>query len=151
MVICSHLITLYIVNHHYIYLWKREKNICLNKLLVPNHQILSVKSYNNFNIDKPQWDFFIWEEQEAIAWTISNPNYHVVYPKSFTKKESLSYPIRLGDSEFLNFLNSWLALKESDGFKESQYRLWIMGKTAIAVPPNRRWSILDDVLYLNNK
>jgi ABC-type amino acid transport substrate-binding protein len=113
----------------------------------PNHEIILLESYDEFNKEDPPADILIWEEQEAIAWTINHPDFHVFYPKPNLEKGSLGYPIRYGDPEFLCYINSWLRLKESEGFKKSQYRLWIMGKTGVAAPPNPRWSIMDNVLY----
>lgn len=114
----------------------------------PNHQIILLKSYEEFDRDQPPADILIWGEQEALAWTIAHPFFHVVYPKPNLGKESLGYPIRYGDSEFLCFLNAWLKLKETEGFKDAQYRLWIMGKTAVAAPPrDPRWSVIDNLLY----
>jgi len=112
----------------------------------PHHEIILLDSYADFAVEKPPADILIWEEQEAIAWTVSNPKFHVVQPKPTLGKETLGYPIRFNDPEFLCYLNSWLTLKENDGFKEEQYKLWIMGKTAAAAPPERRWSFLDNVL-----
>lgn len=113
----------------------------------PNHEVVILKSYDDFNQDELPADFLIWEEQEAIAWTVSNPDFHVVYPKSYSRRESLGYPIRYGDPEFLCYLNAWLGLKKNEGFKEDQYQLWIMGKTAVAAPSSRRWSVIDNVLF----
>jgi Na+/H+-dicarboxylate symporter/ABC-type amino acid transport substrate-binding protein len=117
----------------------------------PNHQIIRLNNYDEFSKKSTDADLLIWEEQEAIAWTVSNPLYHVVYPKPNLGKKSLGYPIRYGDPEFLCYLNAWLNLKESEGFKDEQYRLWIMGQTKVAAPPNRRWSIIDNVIMLGNK
>ena len=55
------------------------------------------------------------------------------------------------DPEFLNYMNTWLTLKKNDGFKEEQYKLWIMGQTSVAAPAEPRWSILDNVLQWGKK
>lgn len=110
----------------------------------PHHEILLLDSYEQF--DAGVADILIWEEQEAIGWTVAHPQYHVIYPKPSLGKQGLGYPIKFGDPEFLCYLNSWLTLKENDGFKEEQYNLWILGKTATAAPPEPRWSFLDNVL-----
>ncbi|NGX47221.1 MAG: C4-dicarboxylate transport protein [Chlamydiae bacterium] len=112
----------------------------------PHHEIILLESYAEFAKDKPVADILIWEEQEAIAWTVAHPKFHVVQPKPTLGKETLGYPIKFSAPEFLCYLNSWLALKDNDGFKDEQYKLWIMGKTAVAAPPERRWSFLDNVL-----
>lgn len=112
----------------------------------PNHEIILLDSYEQFDQNNPPAEILIWDEQEAIAWTVLHPHFHVVYPKPALGKESLGYPIKFGDPEFLCYMNSWLTLKENDGFKNEQYKLWIMGKTAVAAPPAPRWSFLDNVL-----
>lgn len=112
----------------------------------PQHQVVLLESYDEFNQENPPADILVWEEQEAIAWTVAHPPFQVVYPKPNLGKETLGYPIKFGDPEFLCYINSWLALKENEGFKEEQYNLWILGKTAAAAPPATRWSFIDNVL-----
>lgn len=113
----------------------------------PDHEIVLLKNYDQFDQKPLPASLLIWEEQEAIAWTVAHPRFHVVYPKPTLGKQSLAYPIRYGDPEFLCYLNAWLNLKDSDGFKEEQYRLWILGKTQGAAPAIPRWSVMDNVLY----
>lgn len=113
----------------------------------PHHDIVLLDSYEDFDRDgAPAADILIWEEPEAIAWIVSHPKYHVVYPKPTLGKENLGYPIKRGDPELLCYLNSWMNLKDSDGFKQQQYNLWIEGKTQEAAPPQPRWSILDNLI-----
>lgn len=112
----------------------------------PQHEIILLESYEQFDQNNPPADILIWDEQEAIAWTVIHPHFHVVYPKPSLGKETIGYAIKFGDAEFLCYLNSWINLKENDGFKNEQYKLWIMGKTAVAAPPQPRWSFLDNVI-----
>ena len=111
----------------------------------PDHVIVLLESYDDFDPRNPPADILILEEQEAIAWTVAHPELQVIYPKPNLGKETLGYPIKFGDPEFLCYLNSWLTLKESDGFKQEQYNLWILGKTQAAAPPQLRWSFLDHI------
>ncbi len=113
----------------------------------PNHEIISLENYEQFDQDNPPADILIWEEQEAIAWTVAHPEFQVVYPKPNIGKETLGYPIRYNDSEFLCYLNSWLRLKENEGYKQQQYNLWILSQTQVAAPLEPRWSVLDNVLH----
>lgn len=115
----------------------------------PDHEIILLENYDEFDKENPPADILIWDEQEAIAWTIAHPQFEVVYPKPTLGVETLGYPIKCSDPEFLNYLNSWLTLKINDGFKDTQYNLWILGKTGVASPPEPRWSILDNVLKWN--
>ncbi|NGX45907.1 MAG: Cyclohexadienyl dehydratase [Chlamydiae bacterium] len=113
----------------------------------PYHDIVLLDSYEDFDRSGvPAADILIWEEPEAIVWIVSHTKYHVVYPKPSLGNENLGYPIKRVDLELLCYLNSWMTLKESDGFKKQQYNLWILGKTQEAAPPEPRWSILDNLL-----
>lgn len=113
----------------------------------PHHEIILLESYEEFDKKNPPADILIWDEQEAIAWTTAHQQFHVVYPKPNLGKETLGYPVRFGDPEFLCYLNSWLTLKANVGFKEEQYDLWIRGRTQAAAPPEPRWSFMDNVLH----
>lgn len=118
--------------------------------MFPTHEIVLLESYEEFDQKNPPADILIRGEQEAIAWAVAHPQFHVVYPSPSLGKETIGFPIRLEDSEFLCYLNSWLTLKENDGFKTEQYNLWILGKTGAASPPKPRWSIMDNVLSLSS-
>jgi ABC-type amino acid transport substrate-binding protein len=112
----------------------------------PDHEIVLLEDYDEFDQVNPPADILIWDEQEAIAWSLAHPKFEVVYPKPALGVETLGYPIRLGDPEFLSYLNTWLTLKTNDGFKDAQYNVWILGKTGVATPSQPRWSILDNVI-----
>ena len=42
---------------------------------------------------------------------------------TFTK-EPIGFAIRKGDVDFLNYLNNWILVKESDGWLLERYRYW---------------------------
>lgn len=89
----------------------------------------------------------LWEEYEALAWMIRHKGYKIVLPEPSLGKVLLSYPIPKDNPRFLDFLNTWLALKQSDLFHKQQAELWIQGKTEIIIPYKPRWSIIRDVLH----
>jgi len=43
--------------------------------------------------------------------------------KTFTK-EPIGFAIRKGDSDFLNFLNNWIRVKNADGWLQERYDYW---------------------------
>jgi len=43
--------------------------------------------------------------------------------ETFTK-EPIGFAIRKGDVDFLNYLNNWILVKESDGWLQERYRYW---------------------------
>lgn len=117
----------------------------------PYHEIVVLDSIEEFASEQSPAELLIWEEQEAIAWTVSHPQFQVVYPQPGLGKNMLGYAIRMGDPEFLCYLNSWLLLKQNTKFKDEQYHLWILGETHAAIPQTPRWSVFDDILQLNKK
>lgn len=108
----------------------------------PQHELVLLHHYEEF--EKEPADILIWEEQEAIAWAAAHPQFQVV-PQPQLGKEMLGYPIKEGENTFRSYLDTWLTLKDNDGFKEQQYNLWILGRTSEVVPYEPRWSIIKDV------
>ncbi|HAK47497.1 MAG TPA: amino acid ABC transporter substrate-binding protein [Spirochaeta sp.] len=44
------------------------------------------------------------------------------------REEPISFAVRKGEHDFMNFLNNWITLKWGDGFLDSRYRYWFMGE-----------------------
>lgn len=109
------------------------------------HELIALQNYEEFEKISPP-DLLIWEEQEANAWVANHPGYHVI-PQPSLGKEMLGYPIKEGDMNFHCYLETWLALKDNEGFKKQQYNLWILGQTGEVVPLQPRWSIVQNVLH----
>lgn len=53
--------------------------------------------------------------------------YIPINPEIF-REEPISFAVRKGEHDFMNFLNNWITLKWSDGFLDSRYRYWFMGE-----------------------
>ncbi len=115
------------------------------KELFPNHKILFLSNYNDFPTS--QADALLWEEQQAIAWSIRHREFRVVFPTPSIGKDTLSYAMRANNPRFLNYLNQWLQLKRVQGYTQKQYDLWILGKTEIVAPYEPRWSVIRDILH----
>lgn len=115
------------------------------KELFPGKNLILLKTYEEF---KPENEHIaiLWEEQEAIAWSLCHRNFRIVFPRPPMGYDTLSYVIRNDSPRFIHYLNQWLELKKTQGFTEKQYELWIKGKTEIAAEPVRRWSIIRNVL-----
>jgi hypothetical protein len=116
------------------------------KELFPSKDLVLIESYQEFD---PQDTFtaLLWEEQEAIAWSMSHRGFKLVYPQPPMGYDTIAYPIRNDSPRFIHYLDQWLELKKSQGFTEKQYELWIKGKTEIAAPYEPRWSIVRNVLH----
>ena len=53
--------------------------------------------------------------------------YIPIDPEIF-REEPISFAVRKGEHDFMNFLNNWIALKWADGFLDARYRYWFMGE-----------------------
>ncbi|MCI0382745.1 MAG: cation:dicarboxylase symporter family transporter [Chlamydiae bacterium] len=113
----------------------------------PDHPLILLKNYDDFDIEPNIADILLWDEQEAIAWTILHPAFHVIFPSPIIGKDSLGYAVKADESRFLCYLNGWLKLKNNEGFTQHQYDLWILGKTDIIAETEPRFSIVRDVFH----
>ena len=113
----------------------------------PDHEIVLIDTYEDFASVPSVANVLIWEEQEAISWSILHPHFQVILPTPVLGKDSLSYPVKAGADHFLCYLNGWMKLKENEGFAQNQYNLWILGKTETVIQNEPRWSIIRNVLH----
>lgn len=111
----------------------------------PNNILISLDSFEDIEELGPDVAL-LWEEQEAVAWTLCHRGYRVVVPDISLGLDMLSYAIALDNPRFLQYLNQWLALKQAEGYTQNQYELWVQGKTEIAVHQEPRWSIIRNIL-----
>lgn len=114
--------------------------------LFPHKKIIYLKSYADY---KPNGKLLalLWEEQEAIAWTLTNRNLRVIFPQPVMGYDSFAYAIRSDSPRFLHYLNQWLELKKTQGFTNKQFDLWVKGKTEIVASVEPRWSVIRNVLH----
>jgi proton glutamate symport protein len=113
--------------------------------LFPEKKLILLTDYNAF-VTMKQPIALLWEEQEAIAWSLCHRHFRIVFPRPPLGHDMLSYAIRNDSSRFIHYLNQWLELKRSQGFTEKQYELWVKGKTEIVAPIQPRWSIIRNEL-----
>lgn len=118
----------------------------LAQRLFQGKKLILIESAGDF-ANHPNADLLFWSEQEAISWVIRHPHYTIVTPKPSLGVDSLGYLVHAGSPRLLNFLNQWLMLKENEGFTQTQYDLWVLGKEEKPLIPAKRWSILEDVLH----
>ncbi|HEX4567452.1 MAG TPA: transporter substrate-binding domain-containing protein, partial [Vicinamibacterales bacterium] len=92
----------------------------------------------------PPLDAFVLTAERGSAYTLRHPEYSVVVPKPNPAKIPLAYVIAGQDDAMATVVNTWIDLKRKDGTIDELFAHWITGRNAI--PHQRRWSILDDVL-----
>lgn len=86
-------------------------------------------------------DAVMWACISGFTWCLSNPDYMIVDYGTEIGVRFFSYPVRPKATDWLSFLNKWLALKEQSGFKNLQEKYWIKGEGIPKKEP--RWSILN--------
>ncbi len=125
---------------------KGSAYVAIAKEVFPGKEIILLQSNNELSAQN-EYTALLWEEQQAIAWSLCHRDYRIVFPLPPIGKDTLSYAIRNGSPRFINYLNQWLELKKTQGYTDKQRELWIKGKTEIAAPHERRWSIIRNVLH----
>ncbi len=120
----------------------------LARSLVPDFKILTIKSYADYTTHYPD-DVLLRGEFQQISWSLTHPEYMVVFPEPEISTDIFGYAVSQGSDKFLTYLNLWLDLKKNEGLSEQQYNIWILGQTDISTLPTRRWSIVHNVFGLN--
>ncbi len=90
-------------------------------------------------------DAMLWGYLSAFVWCLQHPNYTVINYDFTLGKKLYSYPVRARADDWLNFMQSWMMLKDQSGFAREQYLYWIQGLEIEEKKP--RWSIIRDVLH----
>ncbi|MBS0652670.1 MAG: cation:dicarboxylase symporter family transporter [Verrucomicrobia bacterium] len=112
----------------------------------PNATYVSLDDPGQFTEKK--CDALLWGYLSAFVWCLQNPNYTVIDYDFTLGKKLYSYPVRSGADDWLNFMQSWILLKNQSGFAKEQYLYWIEGLEIEQKPP--RWCIIRDVLHWIN-
>ncbi len=89
-------------------------------------------------------DAFVFTAEAGSAWCLVYPAFSVAVPEPGRIRVPLAYPVRLGETGFIAYLNTWLDLKQKDGTIETIFDHWILGKDA--QPHVQRWSVIRNVL-----
>jgi Na+/H+-dicarboxylate symporter len=90
-------------------------------------------------------DALVLTAERGSAYTLLHPEYSVVVPKPQPIKVPLAYVIAGRDEALTTVVNTWIDLKKKDGTIDELFAHWIQGRDA--VPHQRRWSVMDDVLH----
>jgi len=89
-------------------------------------------------------DAFVYSTEAGSAWCMIYPNYTVVVPKGLKIKVPAAFELPKGEQDFVEFMNTWLALKKDNGFLNDVYNYWIFGIDPKKKEP--RWSVVHNIL-----
>lgn len=113
--------------------------------LLPNAELAPVTNVEQFLSAKDdEYDAMLFVGEALATTSLLNPQFGVVIPKPSFPSVPATYVLPLGEPEWREAVNSWIALKRTDGTIQQLYDYWILGKDA--EPPRRRWSVIRNVL-----
>jgi ABC-type amino acid transport substrate-binding protein len=111
---------------------------------LPETEIVELESYEQFFSGNTDNISTIAISAEAgSAWTILHPRYAVAIPEPHVTRP-VAIAMAQSDQPFLDFINTWLELKKTDGTVDRLYEKWILGKVGKQQEP--RWSVIRNVL-----
>ncbi len=116
----------------------------LIKELFPNAKfkpINSVREYFKGEHDDTQ--ALVYSTEVGAAWSLLYPSYTAVVPQGLTLQAPIAFMLPKDQPAFIQYINTWLALKEKNGSMKSIYNFWILGKDPKKKEP--RWSVFRNV------
>ena len=113
--------------------------------IFPNAKVTVISSPRKFFKGQyTELDAMIFSAETGSAWAMLYPDYAVTVPKGLNLKAPAGLIVPTGQLNYVQFLNTWLKLKEENGQLKKIYDYWILGKDPEAKKP--RWSVMKDVL-----
>jgi proton glutamate symport protein len=114
------------------------------RFLLPNAQAEIVPNYDHPPPITDQIDGAFWTLQQAGAWAAVHPGFTAVAPSGMGGPILFVYLMPPGADSLRLYINQWLELQNSNGFRAAQLDYWINGKPR--TDPRPRWNLLDSVL-----
>jgi Na+/H+-dicarboxylate symporter len=112
---------------------------------LPRAEFVTVTDIRTFlEDDEGRFDAMVYVAEIGSAWSLLHPEFASVVPDPPIQDVPLAYPLPLGEPEWKNMVDNWIALKQRDGTIVQLYDHWILGRDAEERGP--RWSVVRDVL-----
>jgi proton glutamate symport protein len=115
--------------------------ISLVHQLFPRAAVEFVPNYNNLSELGEKIDAAVWTLEQASAWATAHPGFTAVQPSDLGAPIPFAFLLPPGAQDFREYLNQWLKLKTTAGFRQTQIDYWIDGKPRTA--PKPRWNLCD--------
>jgi Na+/H+-dicarboxylate symporter len=119
----------------------------LLKSRLPEAELVPLGRIRSFfqKAEESGFDGLLFAAEPGSAWTLVYPHFSVVVPEPGRVKVPMGYGMPLGDASLVEFVNTWLTLKQRGGTIDELFQHWILGRAAQRTEP--RWSVLHDVLH----
>jgi proton glutamate symport protein len=111
--------------------------------LFPKATIKIVPDYESLPELGNEIDAAVWTLEQASAWAAAHPGYSAVQPSDLGAPIPFAFLFPPGASDFRGYVDQWLALKATDGFRQAQIGYWIDGKPRVQSRP--RWNLWDAI------
>jgi proton glutamate symport protein len=111
--------------------------------LFPNATVRIIPDYESLPKLGNEIDAAVWTLEQASAWATAHPGYSAVQPSDLGAPIPFAFLFPSEASDFRQYVDQWLALKATDGFRQAQIDYWIEGKPRILSKP--RWNLWDAV------
>ena len=112
---------------------------------LPSAELVPVATVQDFlDAEEGAFDAMIYPAEAGSAWSLLRPEFAVVVPDPPFELLPASFLVPSGELAWLNTVNSWITLKQSDGTVQELYDYWILGRATERRAP--RWSVLRNVL-----
>jgi len=121
------------------YYKKTIENLFPNATIVPSN---NARAY--FKTKHTEYDALIFSSESGAAWSMLYPKFTVVIPEGLKLKAPVGFAMPKGEIELVQFMNTWINLKQENGEIQDVYNYWILGENPKA--KKVRWSIMRDVL-----
>jgi proton glutamate symport protein len=115
----------------------------LSRHLFPKARIVPLETYDAISAH-PELDAAIWSLEQAEVWASGHPGFSAVEASGMGAPLLFAYFLQPGATTLTQYLNVWLSLQESNGFRAAQLAYWIEGKPRAS--HTSRWNLLDNVL-----
>jgi Na+/H+-dicarboxylate symporter/ABC-type amino acid transport substrate-binding protein len=111
--------------------------------LFPKARIVPLETYDEFP-RHPDLDAAVWSLDQARAWASGHSGFSAVAASGMGAPMLFAYFMQPGARTLTRYLDTWLSLQASNGFRAAQLAYWIEGKPRPDTTP--RWNLLDNVL-----
>jgi Na+/H+-dicarboxylate symporter/ABC-type amino acid transport substrate-binding protein len=115
----------------------------LTQQLFPKARIAPLQTYDELP-EHPELDAAVWALDEARAWASGHTGFSAVAASGMGAPMQFAYFLQPSARTLTRYLNTWLSLQASNGFRAAQLAYWIDGKPRPDSTP--RWNLLDNVL-----
>jgi ABC-type amino acid transport substrate-binding protein len=115
----------------------------LTAQLFPKARIVPLETYDAL-ADHRELDAAVWALDEARAWASGHAGFSAVAASGMGSPLLFAYFLQPGASTLTRYLNAWLSLQSTSGFRAQELAYWIDGKSRPDDTP--RWNLVDNVL-----